>query len=83
MSSGKIPVPVKPLVVGAIKTSLHHIRLIAQEVENIGMALNADQITPQRAIDLVEEVAPGTIGFLSPLTGLSLPRKPDADEAAA
>ena len=45
---------------------------------NIGMALKADQISAQQAIDLVEEIAPGTLGFLSPLTGLARPRKSDA-----
>jgi hypothetical protein len=82
MSKDRIPVPVKPLVAGAIKTAVHHIRLIEQELLNVGAALNADQITPQRAIDMVEEIAPGTIGYLSPLTGLSLPRKPDVDGIA-
>jgi hypothetical protein len=86
MSSNKIPVPAGLLVSGAIRTAIHHLRLIEQELHNIGMALKADQISAQQAIDLVEEIAPGTLGFLSPLTGLSRPRKSDAgtdSEAAA
>lgn len=77
MGSDRIPVPVKPLVAGALKTAIHHVRLVEQELMNIGAALNADQIGEQRAIDLAEEVAPGLLGFLSPLCGLSLPRKSD------
>ena len=76
--TNRIPVPIKPLVAGAIRSTIHHLRLIIQEIENVGMAMNADQISPQHAIDLVEEIAPGMLGFLSPLCGLSLPRKPDS-----
>lgn len=79
--SGKIPVPVKLLVAGAIKTAVHHVRLVEQELLNIGAALQADQIAPQRAIDLADEIAPGLLGFLSPLSGLSIQRKPDEGTA--
>ena len=81
MSSNRSSIPIKLLIGGAIKSAIHHLRWIVQELENIDMALQADQIGAQQAIDLVHEIAPGLIGYLSPLCGLRLPRNPDAAPA--
>jgi hypothetical protein len=74
-TTAAIPVdPKKKFVLGSIKAAMRRVDEIRQEMENAGLALDAGFITPQQALDWVEEVAPLTIGYMPPLTGLGLKR---------
>jgi hypothetical protein len=66
--------PKKKFVLGSIKAAIRRVEEIRQEMENAGCALDAGYITPQQALDWVEEVAPLTLGYIPPLTGLGLKR---------
>jgi hypothetical protein len=78
--------PAKPLdlnrefVLGAIKSTVYRIDEIRQEVINAGLALKAGMITPQAAIDWVEGVAPGCLGYIPPTSGLVASRNGGSDE---
>jgi hypothetical protein len=82
-----IPPPqTKPLdlnrefVLGAVKSTVYRIDEIRQEVINAGLALKAGTITPQAAIDWVEEIAPGCLGYIPPSSGLVMNRNGGANE---
>jgi hypothetical protein len=64
---------------GLIKSAVLRLDEIRQELINAGVALKANYITPQMAIDWAEEFAPGCIGYVPPNTRLRVSRQ----EAAA
>ena len=69
--------PIEPkaeFVLGVIKSAILRIDEIRQELVNDGIALKAGYLTPQQALDWAEEVAPGCVGYIPPLTGLGLER---------
>jgi hypothetical protein len=61
-------------VAGSAKSAIYRIDEIRQEVINAVQAMKAGFITPQQAIDWIESVAPGCLGYMPPLTGLGLKR---------
>jgi hypothetical protein len=61
-------------VLGAIKSTVYRIDEIRQEVINAGLALKVGTITPQEAMDWVEEIAPGCLGYVPPTSGLKVKR---------
>ena len=64
----------REFVLGAIKSAIYRIDEIKQEMINAGLALKAGTVTAQDALDWVEEVAPGCLGYLPPSSGLMLKR---------
>jgi hypothetical protein len=64
----------REFVLGAIRSTVYRIDEIRQEVINAGLALKAGTIAPQAAIDWVEEVAPGCLGYVPTTTGLKVKR---------
>jgi hypothetical protein len=65
----------REFVLGAIKGTVFRIDEIRQEVINAGIAVKNGAITPQDAIDWVEEVAPGCLGHIPPTTGLKVKQR--------
>jgi hypothetical protein len=61
-------------VAGAAKSLIYRIDEVRQEVINAVQAMKAGFLTPQQAIDWIEDVAPGWLGYIPPLTGLGLKR---------
>ena len=61
-------------MLGTVKSAILRIDEIRQELINAGIALKAGYITPQQALDWVEEYAPGCLGHVPPLSGLELKR---------
>jgi hypothetical protein len=59
------------LTLGSIRSAVNRIDEIRQELINAGLALKAGYISPQQAIDWAEEFAPGCVGYIPPLSGLS------------
>jgi hypothetical protein len=66
-------------VAGSIKSVIVWVDQVRQELVNTGVALKAGYITPQRALDRVEEIVPGCIGYIPPLSGLVVKRVGDAE----
>jgi hypothetical protein len=62
------------LTLGSIRSAVNRIDEIRQELINAGLALKAGYISPQQAIDWAEEFAPGCVGYIPPLSGLSTKR---------
>ena len=62
----------REFVLGAIKSAIYRVEEIKQEMINAGLALKNGTITPQEALDWVEEVAPGCLGYVPP--GLAVKR---------
>jgi hypothetical protein len=60
----------REFVLGAIKSAIYRIDEIKQEMINAGVALKAGTITPQEALDWVDEFAPGCLGYIPPASGL-------------
>jgi hypothetical protein len=63
----------REFALGAIKSTVYGFDEIRQEVINAGLALKAGTITPQEAIDCVEEIAPGCLGYV-PTSGVKVKR---------
>jgi hypothetical protein len=61
-------------VLGAIKSAIYRVDEIKQEMINAGLALKNGTITAQEALDWVEEVAPGCLGYVPPASGLLVKR---------
>jgi hypothetical protein len=59
------------LTLGSIRSAVNRIDEIRQELINAGLALKAGYISPQQAIDWAETFAPGCVGYIPPLSGLS------------
>lgn len=59
------------LTLGSIRSAVNRIDEIRQELINAGLALKGGYISPQQAIDWAEEFAPGCVGYIPPLSGLS------------
>ena len=59
-------------VLASIKSAVHRIDEIRQELINAGLALKGRFITPQMALDWAEEFAPGCIGYVPPESGLKV-----------
>lgn len=76
----KLVSPPKPLdlncefALGAIKSAIYRVDEIKQEMINAGIALKTGTVTPQEALDWVEEFAPGCLGYIPPASGLVLKR---------
>jgi hypothetical protein len=62
------------LTLGSIRCAVNRIDEIRQELINAGLALKAGYITPQQALDWAEEFAPGCVGYIPSLSGLSTKR---------
>jgi hypothetical protein len=62
------------LVAGCAKSLIYRIDEVRQEIINAVQAMKAGYLTPQQAIDWIEEVAPGWLGYIPPLTGLGVKR---------
>jgi hypothetical protein len=52
-------------VLAALRCTSQRLKLIDQQVIQIGLALKNGQISTQRAIDLCDEIAPGCLGVVS------------------
>jgi hypothetical protein len=59
---------------------IYRIDEIRQEVINAVQSMKAGYITPQQAIDWIESVAPGCLGYIPPLTGLGIKREAVGNE---
>jgi hypothetical protein len=66
-------------VAGSIKSVIVWVDQVRQELVNTGVALKAGYITPQRALDRVEEIVPGCIGYIPPLSGLVVKNDGDVE----
>jgi hypothetical protein len=72
------PDPNREFVLGAIKSVIFRLDEVKQDLINAGTALKNGMIEPQMALDWVEEVAPGCLGYVPPATGLAVKRRGDA-----
>jgi hypothetical protein len=51
-------------VVAALRSASLRVRLIANEIDTAGTALKGGFISPETALEWVNEVAPGCVGYL-------------------
>jgi hypothetical protein len=51
-------------VVASLRSASLRVRLIANEIDTAGVALKGGLITPEAALEWVNEVAPGCVGYL-------------------
>ena len=72
--------PKAEFTLGALKSAIHRLDLIRQELINAGLALKAGYVTPQQALDWADEFAPGCVGYVPPLTGLGVKRAESPDQ---
>ena len=63
-------VDTRQIALGAIKSAVLRVDEIRQEMINAGLSLKAGHITPQSALDWVETVAPGCLGYIPEMSGL-------------
>jgi hypothetical protein len=66
--------PRAEFVLGALKSIVHRLDEVRQELINAGLALRNGYVSPQQALDWAEEFAPGCVGYIPPLTGLGVKR---------
>jgi hypothetical protein len=60
-----VSVPDTEFVLAALRCTSQRLKLIDHQVIQIGVALKRGLISPQRAIDWCEEVAPGCLDVVS------------------
>ena len=51
-------------VVASLRSASLRVRLIANEIDTAGVALKGGLITPEAALEWVNEAAPGCVGYL-------------------
>ena len=64
----------RDIALGAIRSAVHRLDEIKQEMLNAGTALKSGFITPQMALDWCEEYAPGCLGYIPSASGLTVKR---------
>jgi hypothetical protein len=60
-----VSVPDIEFVLVALRCTSQRLKLIDQQVIQIGVALKSGRISTERAIDLCDEIAPGCLGVVS------------------
>jgi hypothetical protein len=54
----------REFVLASLRSTCIRVRLIEKEIEEIGIALKGELISPDAALEWAEQVAPGCVGFV-------------------